>query len=149
MASKCNPGKFRYDLTMSKRTRKPLNCEQESDQSSSSFCFSEKEVPPNRVNVEAEDENCDHKSLKQLIKGRHTLGQHFTEEELKKQPKIVIKQNENGVQEKQLQIVVKNYGGSNRVKLKKMASQCTKILRRLVRNKRDSHTGSTKIMAIQ
>lgn len=148
MGSECNSVKFHYDLTMSKRTRKPLNCEQESDQSSLSSCFSEKEVPPNGVPVEAEDENCDHKSLKQLIKGRHTLGQHFTEEK-SYLPKIVSKSMENGVQAKQLQIVVKSHGGSNRVKLKKMASQCTKIIRRLIRNKRDSHTGSTKIMAIQ
>ncbi|KAL8155255.1 hypothetical protein AgCh_000578 [Apium graveolens] len=125
MGSKCNLGKCHYDLTMSKRTRKPLNCEQVSDQYSLISCYSEKEVARN---VEAEDENCDHKSLKQLIKGRHTLAQHFTEEELK-QPKIVIKQHENGVQEKQLQIVVKNHGGSNRVKLKKMGSQCTKVIR--------------------
>ncbi|KAL1802529.1 hypothetical protein DCAR_0934087 [Daucus carota subsp. sativus] len=147
MGSQCNPGKFRYDLTMSKRTRKPLNCEQESDQSSLSSCLSEKENLQNAGGEEAEDENCDHRSLKQLIKGRHTLGQHFTEE--LKQPKIVVKQNENGLQEKQLQIVVKSPGGSNRVKLKKMATQCTKILRRLMRNKRGSHSGSTKIMAIQ
>lgn len=147
MGSEC---KFRYDLTMSKRTRKPLHCEQEQESSQSrlSSCFAEKELSRNGVDEEAEDENCDHKSLKQLIKGRHTLGQHFTEEE-SKQPEILIKQIDNGVQEKQLHVVVKNQGGSNRVKLKKMATQCTKILKRLIRNKRDSHTGSTKIMAIQ
>ncbi|KAF3964666.1 hypothetical protein CMV_011076 [Castanea mollissima] len=67
------------------------------------------------------------KSLKQLIKSRNSLSQHFTAEE--KQLQIVPKQQkEEGVHD-------------DGVKLKKMVSRYAKFLSRLIKVKRDLPKG--------
>ncbi|XP_028086117.1 histone H3.v1-like [Camellia sinensis] len=115
MGSEYNPSKPpHYDINLSKRTRKPLNLHMEADQSpekTSSFS-PEKENPKKSDGVNEEegegeekeeeeeeeeksikDQNDHHKSLKQLIKGRSPLGQHFTEEKQQQQQlQMVVKQ---------------------------------------------------------
>ncbi|XP_044489491.1 uncharacterized protein LOC123213925 [Mangifera indica] len=122
MGSQCNPTKPRFDITMSRRTRKPIfNLD---DPTSS---------------VDQVEEDNDHKSLKQLInrdetskkknaeesKGRNSLGEHFTEEE--KQLQLVKLQQQKGV------------------KLKGMVNRYVKVLSHLIKVNRDPRTiGSTK-----
>ncbi|KAK8641635.1 hypothetical protein V6N13_011021 [Hibiscus sabdariffa] len=105
-----------YDITLSKRTRKPLNNPQQ----------------PNPNGKESENE--DRKSLKQLINGDETggggsatsLGRHFSEEE------------------QHLQLVKKNQPCNNGVKLKGMMSRYAKVLSHLVKVKREPGLGSKK-----
>ncbi|KAM3734192.1 hypothetical protein ACB098_11G195500 [Castanea mollissima] len=101
MESDYNSGKRHYDITMSKRTRRPTN----SNQIYSAPVSPCQDIPPPGkavVNDLGEDESSSHseesdrKSLKQLIKSRNSLSQHFTAEE--KQLQIVPKQQkEEGV----------------------------------------------------
>lgn len=154
MGSESNGGKFRYDLSMSKRTRKPLNREKEDNQCALKSSFSDKEIPQKGENDEKEDEHCfkvvdegeesDHKSLKQLIEGRSTLGQHFTTEEMK-QPMLVHKHDE-----KKLQLVVTHHEeGLDGVRFKEMVSRCAKVLSRLIKKKRDPRIGSRRISTLR
>lgn len=122
MGSECNPTKPRFDITMSRRTRKPvLNLD---DPTSS---------------VDEVEEINDQKSLKQLMNGdetskkkngdesksRNSLGEHFTEEE--KQLQLVKLQQQKGV------------------KLKGMVNRYVKVLSHLIKVKRNPRTvGSTK-----
>ncbi|KAK4718207.1 hypothetical protein R3W88_016545 [Solanum pinnatisectum] len=90
MENECNfPRKLRYDISMSKRTRKTAK----EDVVAESVEYHDEELMNNS------DEK---KSLKQLIEGRGTcLGHHFTEEE--RQVQIVVKQAENnGVKFKEM-----------------------------------------------
>ncbi|XP_055822016.1 uncharacterized protein LOC129890496 [Solanum dulcamara] len=118
MESECNfPRKLRYDISMSKRTRKtPLNIKEEV-------------VKQADVNVEQEgkakkeEEDEKKKNLKQLIEGRGTsLGHHFTEEE------------------RQLQMVVKQ-PAENGVKFKQMVSRYAKVLSHMIKLKRKKPAG--------
>ncbi|CAL5380701.1 unnamed protein product [Camellia sinensis] len=151
MGSEYNPSKPpHYDINLSKRTRKPLNLHMEADQSpekTSSFS-PEKENPKKSDGVNEEegegeeeeeeeksikDQNDHHKSLKQLIKGRSPLGQHFTEEKQ---------------QQQQLQMVVKqqhdeDLDGSS-MKCKRLVSHYARVLSRLIKVKRDPRSGSRK-----
>ncbi|KAF7137414.1 hypothetical protein RHSIM_Rhsim07G0049100 [Rhododendron simsii] len=91
-----NPNKPRYDITMSKRTRKPVNLQTEADQILPKAASLENEVLTKAIKKEeekssSEGEESDHKSLQQLIKTRSPLGQHFTEE---KQLPLVVKHQE-------------------------------------------------------
>ncbi|KAL6964841.1 hypothetical protein U1Q18_035896 [Sarracenia purpurea var. burkii] len=178
MRSDCNPSKPHYDLSMSKRTRKPLNLEREADDKTAQITlkpsslereaddqmaqitlkqgsldieagdqmaqipikprYLERESPTDHgINKEEkedekeeeeeeeeksshEGEDSGHKSLKQLIKGRNSLEEHFTEEEQK------------------LQLVVKR---QHRVDFKKLVSRCSRVLSRLIEVKREPRVG--------
>ncbi|KAL0006591.1 hypothetical protein SO802_008093 [Lithocarpus litseifolius] len=131
MESDYNSGKRHYDITMSKRTRRPTNSSQiySAPVSPCDIPFPGKAV----VNELGEDESSSHseesdrKSLKQLIKSRGSLSQHFTAEE--NQLQIVTKQQkEEGVHD-------------DGVKLKKMVSRYAKFLSRLIKVKRDLPKG--------
>ncbi|XP_039052582.1 uncharacterized protein LOC120194316 [Hibiscus syriacus] len=106
--------KLHFDITLSRRTRKPLNDPQ----------------PPKSNDKESENE--DHKSLKQLINGDETggnktsMGRHFSEEE------------------QHLQLVKKNHNYNNGIKLKGMLSRYAKVLSHLVKVKREPSLGAKK-----
>ncbi|XP_015079019.1 uncharacterized protein LOC107022977 [Solanum pennellii] len=116
MGSECNfPRKLRYDISMSKRTRKTaLNTKED--------------VVVESVEYHEELINLDEKkSLKQLIEGRGTsLGHHFIEEEEE--------------EERQVQIVVKQ-AENNGVKFKEMVSRYAKVLRHMIKLKRKKPAG--------
>lgn len=142
MGSHC---KRRYDITMSKRTRKPLNLQGANHSSKwdliplKSIAHMLDQSSPRK----AEHEGGDRKSLKQLIKGDEnanskemtgrsakcrtslTLGHHFTEEE------------------KQLQLVTKHQH-DNGLKLKGIMSRYAKVLSHLVKVKWGPPAGSRK-----
>lgn len=132
MESDYKSSKRHYDITMSKRTRRPTN----SNQIYSAPISPCQDIPPPGkavVNEFGEDENSSHseesdrKSLKQLIKSRNSLSQHFTAEE--KQLQIVPKQQkEEGAHD-------------DGVKLKKMVTRYAKFLSRLIKVKRDLPKG--------
>ena len=132
MESDYNSTKRHYDITMSKRTRRPAN----SSQIYSAPISPCQDIPaPGKavVNELGEDESSSHseesdrKSLKQLINSRSSLSQHFTAEE--NQLQIVTKQQkEEGVHD-------------DGVKLKKMVSRYAKFLSRLIKVKRDLPKG--------
>ncbi|MCD7470196.1 hypothetical protein HAX54_009878 [Datura stramonium] len=141
MESECFPRKLRYDISMSKRTRKtPLNIKEEAVKSlqhpqefiNNSAAENRKEL---HVNVKAEkgvlisnEEEAQKKSLKQLIEGRGTsLGHHFTEEERQLQI-MVVKQPENSLM--------------NGLKLKQMVSHYTKVLSHMIKLKRKKPAGA-------
>ncbi|KAA8515738.1 hypothetical protein F0562_018651 [Nyssa sinensis] len=112
MGSEYNPSKPHYNISMSKRTRKPLNLGKEANGNPLEDCSLEKEsfekdiegVEEKSGNEEGEEIISDHKSLKQLMingdgegsKGRSSLGQHFTKEE-EKQLQVVVKQHEESL----------------------------------------------------
>ncbi|GFY92118.1 hypothetical protein Acr_08g0005140 [Actinidia rufa] len=120
-SDQCNPIKPHYDITLSKRTRKSLNPPTESD-------TLETESPKKCAN---EEEESDHKSLKELIKERSSLGKHFTEET---QLQIVVKQREEDLEG---------------VKFKSLVRRYTRVLSRLIKVKRDPHLGSRNKPALR
>ncbi|KAL2491452.1 Uncharacterized protein Adt_27080 [Abeliophyllum distichum] len=111
-----NPCKPHYNITMSRRTRRPVNLKIEPCEST---CFEEKESFGEEENVYGELKNDDHqaqqKSLKQLIEGSCSLAQHFEEEH--KQQDLVIMRKEKGVK---FMKIVKHYADvfSNLIKVK-------------------------------
>lgn len=135
MGSNYNPSKHPYDITMSKRTRRPLKVQDANRDSTDESIRNdtpwkavedgEDESSPSRVD---EAEESDRKpSLKQLIKGRSSLGKHFTEEE--KQLQLVTKQQEEGFQG---------------LKLKRMVTRCAKVLRHMIKVKRELPKGESR-----
>lgn len=128
-----NPGMRRYDITMSRRTGKPLNLEE-----------SNKEIPlkgdghegekRNAKDIGGERDNDHKKSLKQLIRGdlgdgnncRSSLGQHFTED---KKLQLVVKQQEK------VMVGVKPKGS---------VSYYIEVLTHLIKVKQDSGLASRK-----
>lgn len=125
MESCCNESKHHYDISMSKRTRRPSKV-QDADQNSTTASDTDAPVKggessPSTVLVGEAEESDRKKSLKQLIKSRSSLGQHFTEEE--KQLQLVTKQQQEGVQG---------------LKLKRMVIRYAKVLSHLMKAKGDS-----------
>lgn len=130
MGSGCNESKHHYDISMSKRTRRPSKV-QDADQNSSTgspgndapvkAVVDEGDESSPSIVGDAEEKYDRKKSLKQLIKSRSSLGQHFTEEE--KQLQLVTKQQQEGVQG---------------LKLKRMVSRYAKVLSHLIKVKGDS-----------
>ncbi|GMN64134.1 hypothetical protein TIFTF001_033224 [Ficus carica] len=123
--------KQHYDITMSRRTRRPQKVRDENENPS----------PPRGVAHEGEEN--DRKSLKELIdgdgkakavsggdedvKGRSSLGQRLTEGE------------------KQLQLVgVQQRDGLNGLKLKKLVSRYAKVLGYLMKKNRDPSLRDSK-----
>ncbi|KAJ4711719.1 Protein phosphatase Slingshot 1 like [Melia azedarach] len=140
MRSECNnPSKHRYDITMSKRTRKPLNLED-------SYYNNPLKGEESYSTKVGEGKEEDRKSLKQLIngnekskvntdeesRGKNSLGEHFTEEE--KQLQLVKTQQQNSVEG---------------VKLKGMVNRYVKVLSHLIKMKRDPRIGSRKKHVLQ
>ncbi|KAH7544792.1 uncharacterized protein LOC107434481 [Ziziphus jujuba] len=146
MGSECNiPQKLHYDISMSKRTRKPLNTRDANRKySPPEGDLNGGEEGGGRRESSLDGEENGHKSLKQLIngdgkavvviksgggddrheeisKGRSSLGQHFTEEE--KNLQLITTQQKEGLQGR---------------KLKKMVSRYAKVLSHLIKLKRDS-----------
>ncbi|XAR63376.1 hypothetical protein NMG60_11023289 [Bertholletia excelsa] len=118
MGSEWNPRKSHYDISMSRRTRKPLNLEKEADEGEDG---EEGRIPKERG-------DSDHKSLKQLmVKERSTLDAHFTEE--KQRLQVVVKQHEEDL---------------DGVNFKRLVSRYSRVLRRLIKVKREPHLGSGK-----
>ncbi|OIT32669.1 hypothetical protein A4A49_37959 [Nicotiana attenuata] len=112
MGSKVSPRKLHYDVSMSKRTRKPLNLNAINPQQSEELIGS---VESKQAPAPSEEERkYERKSLKQLIEVRSiSLRQHFIEEE------------------KQLQVMVKQQPEEsmvNGLKLKKIVTCYTKVL---------------------
>ncbi|KAK7243453.1 hypothetical protein RIF29_38249 [Crotalaria pallida] len=151
-----SPMKRNYDITMSRRTRKqsfPLQVSNEKPPPKSVVVETTKEDVmtlktsdlPEVKEEENENEN-DHKSLKQLIVGddkdatkmkcssnnnegggrggRNSLGEHFTEEE------------------KQLQLVrIQQKDNLQGMKFKKLVRRYAKVLGHMMKAKRDPHLG--------
>ncbi|XP_009776766.1 uncharacterized protein [Nicotiana sylvestris] len=121
MGSKVSPRKLHYDVSMSKRTRKPLNLNAISDkkpqQSEELIGSVEKKQAPSE-----EERKYERKSLKQLIEVRSiSLRQHFIEEE------------------KQLQVMVKQQPEEsmvNGLKLKKIVRCYTNVLSHMIKRKK-------------
>nr|GLL40843.1 uncharacterized protein LOC109186438 [Ipomoea trifida] len=143
MGSEFLSRKPHYDITMSKRTRKPITSNPINIQESAENCISAT-VKMNQVVNEVcddhegiiqgddddeESNNSDRskKSLKELIEGggrRGTsLGEYFTAEE--KQLQVAVVPAEDG-------------GRSNGVKFKHMVSRYTKVLSHMMKLKRDA-----------
>ncbi|GKV20810.1 hypothetical protein SLEP1_g30874 [Rubroshorea leprosula] len=127
--------KRNYDITMSKRTRKPLNLEDAPHAS----IVNANGSPPSPPKV-VQDEDNERRSLKQLIngdwkateetsgeesRGRSSLGHHFTQEEKQLQVQVVKKQHQDG-------------------KFKGMMSRYAKVLRHMIKVKREPRIGSQK-----
>ncbi|XP_004488581.1 uncharacterized protein [Cicer arietinum] len=136
--------KRHYDITMSRRTRKqPIPNEKQISKSETTKEVSFEKTTHNHEVKENENNNNDHKSLKQLIvgeeketkilcnhhdegesKGRNSLGEHFTEEE--KQLKLVRMQQKDNIQG---------------LKFKKLVRRYAKVLGHMMKAKRDPHLG--------
>lgn len=159
MGSQCDPSKRHYDITMSKRTRKPISDHLQEANINNNNNHTKWDIPLKTIaslfdqsspkkgdhhggQVAAEElEESDHrKSLKQLIHGdesaaggRSSLSHHFTEEEKQQQQLQLVKStNQQGHN---------NNGG---VKFKGMMSRYAKVLSHLVKVKREPHIGSRK-----
>ncbi|CAN7104247.1 unnamed protein product [Brassica rapa subsp. narinosa] len=134
-----NPIKPRFDLSMSRRTRKPWSSslvnEMQHQVLSTQSSQQEKELEQD------EDREIDRKSLNNLMRSeqesngeanvsnKNSLGQHFGDDE-------AIKQT--------MQVVVKKQGGENGVKFKGMMSRCVKVLSGLMKAKRDRKTSALR-----
>ncbi|KAF2605331.1 hypothetical protein F2Q70_00025303 [Brassica cretica] len=134
-----NPIKPRFDLSMSRRTRKPWSSslvnEMQHQVLSTQSSQQEKELEQD------EDREIDRKSLNNLMRSeqesngeanvsnKNSLGQHFGDDE-------AIKQT--------MQVVVKKQGGENGVKFKGMMSRYVKVLSGLMKTKRDRKTSALR-----
>lgn len=143
MGSECNPtSKQRYDITMSKRTRKPFSLPQL------------KVHAPTKASPEKDRAtgDSDHSSLKQLMinvkintegtnnegntsdesenRVRNSLGQHFSEEEKKQQQQLLLVK-------KQKQELIHG------AKLKGVMGRYVKVLSHLIKAKRNSSSSSS------
>lgn len=107
--------KAHYNMSMSRRTRKPQNLKIEPHES-----FEEKDDQ----SIISRSEN--QKSLKQLIEGRCSLAQHFFREE-EKQQSVVVRPPEDG---------------SEGVKLKRIVRNYAKVLSHLIKVKQESYIRS-------
>ncbi|XP_054814215.1 uncharacterized protein LOC129314808 [Prosopis cineraria] len=136
--------KHRYDITMSRRTRKQTSSEKPRSDAIADSKNRDNGIVvslENLLQVKDGEEISDHKSLKQLIrgdsetnhnnnnnnKGRNSLGQHFHEEE------------------KNLQVVRKNQNDSVQegLKFKKLVRRYAKVLGHMMKAKRDPHLGES------
>ncbi|KAF8099485.1 hypothetical protein N665_0243s0048 [Sinapis alba] len=134
-----NPIKPRFDLSMSRRTRKPWSSslvnEMQHQVLSTQSSQQEKELEQD------EDREIDRKSLNNLMRSeqesngeandnnKNSLGQRLEAEEGNKQ---------------KMQVVVKKQGGENGVKLKGMVGRYVKVLSGLMKAKRDRKTSALR-----
>lgn len=142
MGSEFLSRKPHYDITMSKRTRKPAsslinNIQESADHhhhQPAENCITAA-VKMNQVvsevcsDLQGDNDDRSKKSLKQLIEGRRgtSLGEHFTAEE-KQLQMAMVKQP----------LAAEDGGGSNGVKFKHLVSRYTKVLSHMMKLKRDS-----------
>ncbi|GAB4834543.1 hypothetical protein Ancab_032801 [Ancistrocladus abbreviatus] len=145
MRSQCDSTGRLFDITMSRRTRKPLKPVEAEEN------FMRMDSPSERLEEgsghdrilvhgdQVNDQMNGHASLKQLInvegdakerqeeqdRGRLSLRQHFTEE--KQQLQLVLKKHEDG---------------GDGVKLKRIMKRYIRALSRLIKVKGDPHVGS-------
>ncbi|XP_031114120.1 uncharacterized protein LOC116017910 [Ipomoea triloba] len=136
MGSEFLSRKPHYDITMSKRTRKPAS-NVINIQESAENCISGTVKMNQVVNevcddhegiIQGDDDDSDRskKSLKQLIEGGRrgtSLGEYFTAEEKQLQVAVVAAED----------------GGSNGVKFKRMVRRYTKVLSHMMKLKRDAN----------
>ncbi|ESQ51779.1 hypothetical protein EUTSA_v10017383mg [Eutrema salsugineum] len=132
-----NPIKTRFDISMSRRTRKPwsslINEQQEVQD------LSTQSSQPEKEQEQEEDQEVDRKSLNNLMRceqetneeaqvnNKSSLGQHFGDDKgIKQTMQLVVKK------EKQ--------GGENGVKFKGMMGRYVKVLSGLIKAKRDRKT---------
>ncbi|XP_010542777.1 PREDICTED: protein FAM9A [Tarenaya hassleriana] len=151
MGSELNQAKKRFDLSMSRRTRKPLNnLFKETHQDISIASPPPEEAPHHGSNQEQDreqeqerkqeqEQEIDHKSLNQLMRGeeegsqgetggggvngKSSLGEHFSVEE--KQVKMQI-------------VTRKNNDGENGVKFRGIMGRYAKVLSGLIKAKHDT-----------
>ncbi|XP_077226175.1 uncharacterized protein LOC143859336 [Tasmannia lanceolata] len=132
MGSECNLSRRHYDLSMSKRTRKPTG---ETIRSPDQNGDQESMVPSTWV--EGKDNGLDRRSLKELMEGEvrekhgeakqcNSLAHHFIEEE------------------KHLPLAKKQGDCLEGAKLTGMVNRYVKVLNHLIKVKRDSSLGSRK-----
>ncbi|XP_010257591.1 PREDICTED: uncharacterized protein LOC104597634 [Nelumbo nucifera] len=162
MGSECNPSKRHYDLSMSRRTRKPIKlqvsdqpihpiitagdddkkddvkCSPETENVKSS---PETENPSSGIG-EVEEDGIDRRSLKELIhEGEEKLG----DGEEGKRGRSGKSLGHHFTQENQLQLVTKQQAeGMEGVKTGGLVSRYIKVLSHLIKVKRDPHLGSRK-----
>ncbi|XVF75044.1 hypothetical protein PTKIN_Ptkin13bG0157500 [Pterospermum kingtungense] len=160
MGSQCDPSKRFYDITMSKRTRKPILDLQENNNNNN-------HTSPSPAAASSKwDVQVPLKTIASVFdqSSPRTGDQHHQEElesDHRKSLKQLINGDENGKEiisssgrsslshhfteeEKQLQVVKKNQQDNSGVKLKGMMSRYAKVLSHLVRVKREPHIGSRK-----
>ncbi|KAF2605332.1 hypothetical protein F2Q70_00025302 [Brassica cretica] len=134
-----NPIKPRFDLSMSRRTRKPWSSSLVSEMQHQDL--STQSAQPDIEKEQDKDLEIDRKSLNNLmrseqepneeadVKNKNSLGQHFGEDE-------GIKQT--------MQLVVKKQGGESGVKFKGMMGRYVKVLSGLMKAKRDRKTSALR-----
>ncbi|CAI9764647.1 unnamed protein product [Fraxinus pennsylvanica] len=124
--TKHNPGTPHYNITMSRRTRRPNNLKIEPF---GSTCFEENKCSGDEEKVYGGHKNDDHhqqKSLKELIESSCPLAQHLEIKEEEKQQDLVIIRNEKGV------------------KFKKVVRHCVDAMSSLIKVKQDPPLGPRK-----
>lgn len=140
--------KRHYDITMSKRTRKPLLNSAIILDSSSKNGGESGEITSTTTIDESKDNNDLKSSLKQLINGNEKVKSNFGHGEHEKKiskgrsinntSSSSLGQHFSEDQEKQLQIVtMKQKEGLQGMKLKKMVGRYAKVLTSLIKAKRD------------
>lgn len=146
MNSESSASRHRYDITMSRRTRKVQGLQEKPRSENSNGNVMSLQNLLGVKEGDDEDGISEHKSLKQLIKGDHhhensnnhnkglgrnSLGQHFNEEE----------KNLNQNQNQNLQVVRRNESVQEGLKLKKLVRRYAKVLGHLMKakTKRDPH----------
>ncbi|KAK2988071.1 hypothetical protein RJ640_002012 [Escallonia rubra] len=162
MGSECNPSKPRYDITMSKRTRKPSSLGKEAGWCPLKSCFSDKESPqrgtneeegksPTRVDEKGESADEKGRPLTCVDEKKKTPETDEGRENDHKSLKQLIDGKRSSLgqhfteEEKQLQVVVKQHAeGIHGVKFKRMVSRYASVLSRLIKTKRDSDLGSRR-----
>ncbi|XP_018438072.1 uncharacterized protein LOC108810467 [Raphanus sativus] len=134
-----NPIKPRFDLSMSRRTRKPWSSSLVNEMQHQ--VLSTQSSQQEKESEQDEDREIDRKSLNNLMRSeqesngeanatnKNSLGQHFGEDE-------GIKQT--------MQVVVKKQGGENGVKFKGMMGRYVKVLSGLMKAKRDRKTSALR-----
>ncbi|PIA53903.1 hypothetical protein AQUCO_00900462v1 [Aquilegia coerulea] len=161
MGSECNPRKPRYDLSMSKRTRKPSRFV-EIDHHQKCIEVDNSDVRETTVSTNILNEKAvmDHTSLKELIindeEEVNGINADATEQMIAKHEEVTSeKEGKGGIslghhftvteEEKQLQIVtVQHRGNVEGVKLSKMLSRYMKVFTHVIKLKKDRRFVSSR-----
>ncbi|PON40993.1 hypothetical protein TorRG33x02_339100 [Trema orientale] len=130
--------KRHYDITMSRRTRRPLKVRDNNGDDHSPKDSS----PPKGAGDEGEEN--DRKSLKQLIDGDGNAKAVPSDEVGKGVTRSSLGEHLSDGENKQLQLVGVQQKGLHGLKLKKMVSRYAKILGHLMKKNRDSSLRESK-----
>ncbi|KAF8045344.1 hypothetical protein N665_5147s0002 [Sinapis alba] len=137
-----NPIKPRFDLSMSRRTRKPWSSSLVNNEMQHQVLSTQSSQQQEKELEQDEDREIDRKSLNNLMRSeqesngeandnnKNSLGQHFGEDD-------------EGIKQK-MQVVVKKQGGENGVKFKGMVGRYVKVLSGLMKAKRDRKTSALR-----